>query len=96
VEAVTVPDRRVVVTAFGVAQILAWGSSFYLLGVLAGPIVRDRPGYEWITAGVSAGLLVAGITELTFHASTPPARKRRKALSMCPARNATCVSGRSR
>jgi hypothetical protein len=39
--AVTEPDRRVVVTALGVAQILAWGSSFYLLGVLANPIVRD-------------------------------------------------------
>jgi predicted MFS family arabinose efflux permease len=57
-----VPDRRVVVTALGVTQILAWGSSFYLLGVLANPIVRDTGwGYEWIMSGVSAGLLVAGI-----------------------------------
>src|SRR5205807_3975537 len=49
-----VPDRRIVVTALGVTQILAWGSSFYLLGVLANPVVRDTGwGYEWIMAGVS-------------------------------------------
>jgi predicted MFS family arabinose efflux permease len=56
------PDRRVIVTALGVTQILAWGSTFYLLGVLANPIARDTGwGYEWVMAGVSAGLLVAGI-----------------------------------
>src|SRR5437879_324246 len=61
-DAVTVPDRRVVVTALGVTQILAWGSTFYLLGVLANPIARDTGwGYEWVMAGVSAGLLVAGM-----------------------------------
>jgi hypothetical protein len=32
------PDRRVVVSALGVTQILAWGSSYYLLAVLAQPI----------------------------------------------------------
>jgi MFS family permease len=58
----TVPDRRVIVTALGATQILAWGSSFYLLGVLAQEIVRDTGwGYQWVMAGVSAGLLVAGI-----------------------------------
>jgi hypothetical protein len=42
----------VVVTALGVVQILAWGLSFYLLGVLANPKVCDTGwGYEWITAG---------------------------------------------
>jgi predicted MFS family arabinose efflux permease len=57
-----VPDRRVTVTALGVTQILAWGSTFYLLGVLANPVVRDTGwGYEWVMAGVSAGLLVAGL-----------------------------------
>jgi hypothetical protein len=56
------PDRRGVVTALGVTQILAWGSTFYLLGVLANPIARDTGwGYEWIMAGVSTGLLVAGL-----------------------------------
>jgi MFS family permease len=58
----SVPDRRVIVTALGVTQIFAWGSSFYLLGVLANPVVRDTGwGYEWIMAGVSIGLLVAGL-----------------------------------
>jgi hypothetical protein len=32
----SLPDRRVVVTALGVTQILAWGSTFYLLTVLVG------------------------------------------------------------
>jgi MFS transporter len=60
--AAPVPDRRAVVTALGVTQILAWGSTFYLLGVLANPIARDTGwGYEWVVAGVSAGLLVAGL-----------------------------------
>src|SRR2546427_2966361 len=60
--AVAVPNRRVVVTALGVTQILAWGSTFYLLGVLANPIARDTGwGYEWVMAGVSTGLLVAGM-----------------------------------
>src|SRR3981081_821210 len=56
------PDRRIVVAALGVTQILAWGSTFYLLGVLAGPIAVDTGwGYEWIISGVSVGLLMAGI-----------------------------------
>jgi MFS family permease len=60
--AIAAPDRRVIVTALGVTQILAWGSTFYLLGVLANPIARDTGwGYEWVMAGVSAGLLVAGL-----------------------------------
>jgi MFS family permease len=56
------PDRRIVVTALGVTQILAWGSTFYLLGVLANPIVRDTGwDYDWVISGVSAGLLMAGV-----------------------------------
>jgi hypothetical protein len=35
------PSRRLVVSALGVTQILAWGSTFYLLGVLAPFIARD-------------------------------------------------------
>jgi predicted MFS family arabinose efflux permease len=55
------PDRRLIVTALGVTQILAWGSSFYLLGVLANPIARDTGWpYEWVMGGVSVGLLTAG------------------------------------
>src|SRR5690349_591944 len=56
------PDRRIVVTALGVTQILAWGSTFYLLGVLANPIARDTGwDYDWVISGVSAGLLMAGV-----------------------------------
>src|ERR1044072_9180590 len=56
------PDRRVVVTALGVTQILAWGSTFYLLAVLAPYIARDTGwAYDRVMAGVSVGLLVAGI-----------------------------------
>ena len=34
-------SRPIVVTALGIAQILAWGSSFYFPAVLAEPIVAD-------------------------------------------------------
>ena len=46
----------------GVTQILAWGSSYYLLAVLAKPIAGDT-GWSlgWIVGGLSLGLLVAGM-----------------------------------
>jgi MFS family permease len=55
-------SRRVVVTALGIVQILAWGSSFYFPAVLAEPIVADT-GWSlgWVVGGVSIGLLVAGL-----------------------------------
>ncbi|KAA2213332.1 MFS transporter [Teichococcus oryzae] len=54
--------RLVVVTAIGVAQILAWGSSYYLLAVLAGPMVADT-GWPltWIMGALSVGMLVSGL-----------------------------------
>ena len=56
------PDRRIVVAALGVTQILAWGSTFYLLGVLANPIALDTGWrYDWVISGVSVGLLTAGV-----------------------------------
>ena len=56
------PSKAVVVTALGVTQILAWGSTFYLLGVLAPFIVRDTGwSYDFTVGGVSVGLLVAGL-----------------------------------
>jgi MFS family permease len=52
----------VVITALGVTQILAWGSTFYLLGVLANPITIDTGwDYDWVMSGVSIGLLMAGV-----------------------------------
>src|SRR5215475_7781312 len=56
------PDRRIVVAALGVTQILAWGSTFYLLGVLANPIASDTGWrYDWVISGVSVGLMTAGM-----------------------------------
>jgi predicted MFS family arabinose efflux permease len=56
------PDRRIVIPALGVTQILAWGSTFYLLGVLAPLIVQGTQwSYDFVIAGVSVGLLIAGL-----------------------------------
>ncbi len=50
------------ISALGVVQILAWGSSFYLLGVLAGPIEADTGwALAWVFGGLTLGLLVAGL-----------------------------------
>ena len=55
-------DRRIVITALGFAQILAWGTSFYFPAVFAGPIVADT-GWSlgFVVGGTSVGLLVAGL-----------------------------------
>jgi predicted MFS family arabinose efflux permease len=56
------PDRRIVVPALGLAQIFAWGSTFYLPAALAPLIARDTGWtYDAIVGGVSVGLLVAGL-----------------------------------
>lgn len=54
--------RWPVITALGIEQILAWGSSYYLLTVLAPPIASDT-GWPlpWVIGSMSAGLLVAGV-----------------------------------
>jgi MFS family permease len=56
------PPLRTIIPALGVTQILAWGSSYYLLAVMAEPIANDT-GWPlaWIVGGLSLGLLVAGI-----------------------------------
>jgi MFS family permease len=56
------PDRRIVITALGVSQILAWGTSFYFPAVFAEPILRDT-GWSlgFVVGGTSLGLLVAGL-----------------------------------
>lgn len=60
------PARRwPVIAALGVVQILAWGSSYYLLAVLARPIARDTGwSYALVIGGVSLGLLVAGAVSI--------------------------------
>jgi hypothetical protein len=59
---VRAPDRRTVITALGISQILAWGTSFYFPAVFAQPIVRDT-GWSlgFVVGGTSLGLLVAGL-----------------------------------
>jgi MFS family permease len=55
-------SRPIVITALGLTQILAWGSSYYLPAVLAEPIARDT-GWplSWVVGGLSLGLLMAAI-----------------------------------
>ena len=56
------PGRVIIISVLGVTQIFAWGSTYYLLAVLAKPIVADT-GWplSWVVAGVSLGLLIAGV-----------------------------------
>ncbi len=53
-------SRLTVIGALGVVEILAWGSSFYLPAVLAGPVAHDT-GWPlaWVVGGLTLGLLVA-------------------------------------
>jgi predicted MFS family arabinose efflux permease len=55
-------DRRIVITALGIGQILAWGTSFYFPAVFAEPIVAET-GWSlgYVVGGTSLGLLVAGL-----------------------------------
>ncbi|MFK5600620.1 MFS transporter [Methylobacterium sp. HMF5984] len=52
--------RWPVISALGVVQILAWGSSFYLPAVLAAPVAAAT-GWPlaWVVGGLALGLLVA-------------------------------------
>jgi predicted MFS family arabinose efflux permease len=53
-------SRRVVVTALGISQTLAWASSYYLPAILAGPIgVSLHVSSSWIFAAFSMALLIA-------------------------------------
>ena len=55
-------DRRVVITALGIAQLLAWGTSVYFPAVFAEPIVAET-GWSlgFVVGGTSIGLLTAGL-----------------------------------
>jgi hypothetical protein len=56
------PDRRIVITALGISQILAWGTSFYFPAVFAEPIVAETGwSLRYVVGGTSLGLLVAGL-----------------------------------
>jgi MFS family permease len=56
------PSRVVIISALGVTQIFAWGSSYYLPAVLAKPIAAETGwSLSWVVGGVSLGLLIAGV-----------------------------------
>ena len=66
VRAIAAPDPRrrfVVIASIGVGQILVWGSSYYLLAVLAGPVARDDrlARKTGSSARFSLGLLISGL-----------------------------------
>jgi hypothetical protein len=55
-------SRVVIISVLGTTQIFAWGSSYYLPGVLAKPIASDTGwSLSWVVGGLSLGLLIAGL-----------------------------------
>ena len=64
-ERVTDPMVAAVV-ALGITQITAWGTSYYCLGVLAGPIGRDT-GWSrgFVFLGFTVALLTMGVVSST-------------------------------
>jgi hypothetical protein len=84
-------SRGTVITALGVTQILAWGSSYYLSAVLAGPIaavaglaspaigrlIQDRGGRPVL---IGSALLIAGGQAIPC----PRAECRRPGMRMAP------------
>jgi len=56
------PGARLTVPLLGIAQIISWGSSYYLLAVLATPIATETGWpFAWVVGGGSVGLLVSGV-----------------------------------
>ena len=54
--------RHRIIAALGIAQILAYGASFYLPAILARPVAADTGWpFAWVIGGLSLGLLVAGL-----------------------------------
>lgn len=54
--------RWPVISALGIVQILTWGSSYYLMAVLAAPIAADT-GWPtpWVVGAISVALVCAGL-----------------------------------
>lgn len=50
------------VVALGLVQILSWGGSFYLMAVMAAPIVAETGwSQQWVYGALSLGILVSGL-----------------------------------
>ncbi|MCB1492417.1 MAG: MFS transporter [Rhodobiaceae bacterium] len=61
------PRQWPVVSALGVVMIFTWGSTYYLMAVLAKPIAADTGwGLGGVTGALSAGLLTAGLASPTI------------------------------
>ena len=61
------PRQWPVVSALGVVMIFTWGSTYYLMAVLAKPIAADTGwGLGSVTGALSAGLLTAGLASPTI------------------------------
>lgn len=61
-EAAPAPPGRGRTALLGVLQILSWGGSFYLMSVLASPIMEEFGwSHDIVMGAVSFGLLVAGV-----------------------------------
>src|SRR5690606_26461324 len=60
--AANLPPRWQVASALGITQIFSFGTSYYLHGVLGGPM-RAEMGWslEFLATAQSAGMLVAGL-----------------------------------
>ncbi|WP_372422662.1 MFS transporter [Salinarimonas chemoclinalis] len=58
----TRPSRAIVITVLGITQILAWGSTFYLLAVLA-PVIAADTGWPktFVVGGLTLGLVAASL-----------------------------------
>jgi hypothetical protein len=66
------------VVALGITQITAWGTSYYCLGVLAGPISQDT-GWSrgFVFLGFTVALLVMGVVSTVWrprHTHPAPAQ----------------------
>jgi hypothetical protein len=65
------PDRRIVVSALGITQIFAWGSTFYLPAALAPLIARDT-GWPYDLTERSKSVAIGAIADMP---STSPQRR---------------------
>ncbi|MBY4837178.1 MFS transporter [Pantoea sp. DY-5] len=55
------PPAAAIVT-LGVVQILSWGGSFYLMAVMANPIVAETGwSQQWVYGALSLGMLISGL-----------------------------------
>ena len=74
-------NTRAIVATLGLLQILAWGSTFYLLAVLGRPIAVDTGWpFAGVIGGVSLALLIAGLAS-PFVGRTIAARGGRPVLA---------------